>query len=115
MKTVVALSVACAILASVAGTPVQAQAMAAQTDPSMGPATSATSTGGPAAPVADYAPVPTTDMPGEPGTTPAQIRALRDGDNALVTNGPVPDTPANRAKFGGPRSHGGKKTAPAGN
>lgn len=33
----------------------------------------------------------------------------------LVTNGPVPDTPENRARFGGPDSNGGKRTAPVGN
>lgn len=32
-----------------------------------------------------------------------------------VTNGPVPDTAENRARFGGPMSNGGRKTAPAGN
>ena len=32
-----------------------------------------------------------------------------------VTNGPVPDTAANRAKYGAPMSHAGKKTKPAGN
>lgn len=32
-----------------------------------------------------------------------------------VTNGPVPDTPENRARFGGPMSRGGQRTAPAGN
>lgn len=32
-----------------------------------------------------------------------------------VTNGPVPDTPENRARFGGPMSHAGQRTAPAGN
>jgi hypothetical protein len=32
-----------------------------------------------------------------------------------VTNGPVPDTPANRARFGQPMSNAGKRTAPAGN
>ena len=32
-----------------------------------------------------------------------------------VTNGPVPDTAANRARFGGPMSNAGKRTAPAGN
>lgn len=32
-----------------------------------------------------------------------------------VTNGPVPDTPANRAKFGGPMSNAGRQTKPAGN
>lgn len=33
----------------------------------------------------------------------------------LVTNGPVPDTPENRARFGGPNSRAGKMTDPAGN
>ena len=46
---------------------------------------------------------------------PGQAQALAQGDNTLVTNGPVPDTPANRAKYGKPMSHAGKKTAPAGN
>lgn len=32
-----------------------------------------------------------------------------------VTNGPVPDTAANRAKYGGPMSRAGKMTRPAGN
>jgi hypothetical protein len=35
--------------------------------------------------------------------------------NTTVTNGPVPDTSANRAKFGPPMSNAGKRTAPAGN
>lgn len=46
---------------------------------------------------------------------PGQAQALAQGDNTLVTNGPVPDTAANRAKYGKPMSHAGKKTAPAGN
>jgi hypothetical protein len=35
--------------------------------------------------------------------------------NTLVTNGPVPDTRANRAKYGQPDSNAGKNTRPAGN
>ena len=46
---------------------------------------------------------------------PGQVQALKEGDNSLVTNGPVPDTAANRAKYGRPLSHAGKKTPPAGN
>ncbi|MEO9211865.1 MAG: hypothetical protein ABI242_01795 [Caulobacteraceae bacterium] len=46
---------------------------------------------------------------------PAQAAALASGDNRTVTNGPVPDTPQNRAKFGRPMSNGGAKTAPVGN
>jgi hypothetical protein len=33
----------------------------------------------------------------------------------IVTNGPVPDTKANRARFGAPDSHAGRRTSPAGN
>lgn len=36
-------------------------------------------------------------------------------NTTLVTNGPVPDTPENRARFGGPNSNGGRQTAPRGN
>jgi hypothetical protein len=46
---------------------------------------------------------------------PDQAQALKTGDNTLVTNGPVPDTPANRAKYGRPMSNAGKRTAPVGN
>jgi hypothetical protein len=35
--------------------------------------------------------------------------------DTLVTNGPVPDTRSNRAKYGAPESHAGKLTRPAGN
>ncbi|HEY5008819.1 MAG TPA: hypothetical protein VII42_12495, partial [Caulobacteraceae bacterium] len=52
----------------------------------------------------------------DPSQAPAgQVQALQQGDNTLVTNGPVPDTPASRAKYGRPLSNAGKKTAPAGN
>jgi hypothetical protein len=50
-----------------------------------------------------------TDLP------PDQARALAAGDNQMVTNGPVPDTPQNRAKYGAPLSHAGRATSPAGN
>jgi hypothetical protein len=35
--------------------------------------------------------------------------------NELVTNGPVPDTKANRAQYGGPQSQAGKMTRAKGN
>jgi hypothetical protein len=47
--------------------------------------------------------------------TSGQVQDVRLGDSTTVTNGPVPDTPANRAKYGGPTSMTGKKTRPAGN
>jgi hypothetical protein len=53
--------------------------------------------------------VSVTDLP------PDQARALAAGDNQMVTNGPVPDTPQNRAKYGAPLSHAGRATSPAGN
>jgi hypothetical protein len=46
---------------------------------------------------------------------PDQIRALAAGSNKLVTNGPIPDTPANRKLYGKPLSHAGRKSAPDGN
>ncbi|MFZ5670108.1 MAG: fasciclin domain-containing protein [Pseudomonadota bacterium] len=33
----------------------------------------------------------------------------------VVTNGPVPDTPENRARYGGPMSRAGQRTTPSGN
>jgi hypothetical protein len=54
-------------------------------------------------------PVPADQLP------PGQASALAAGDNQMVTNGPVPDTPANRAKYGKPMSNAGRHTKPAGN
>jgi hypothetical protein len=36
------------------------------------------------------------------------------GGPTLVASRPVPDTPLNRARFGGPMSRGGQLTAPVG-
>jgi hypothetical protein len=56
-------------------------------------------------------------------TSPANAAALPDETSAsvgqpvrteLITNGPIPDTPANRARFGGPNSHGGRLTKASG-
>ena len=47
----------------------------------------------------------TTTMSGEPGTVTTRT----------VTNGPVPDTAENRAKYGQPLSRAGKRTAARGN
>ena len=44
-----------------------------------------------------------------------QAAKLLPSDPGVVTNGPVPDTPANRAKDGQPLSNGGRTTQPAGN
>ncbi len=75
-------------------------------------APSATSTGAMSAPAAG---VDTTGVRMSADQMPPdQAKALAAGDNRLVTNGPVPDTPENRAKYT-PLSHAGKRSQPAGN
>jgi uncharacterized surface protein with fasciclin (FAS1) repeats len=46
---------------------------------------------------------------------PEAQATLKAGDANVVTNGPVADTPENRAKYGKPDSNAGKRTAPKGN
>jgi hypothetical protein len=53
--------------------------------------------------------VPTSSM------APEQQATLKAGDANVVSNGPVADTPENRAKYGAPMSRAGKRTAPKGN
>ena len=48
-------------------------------------------------------------------TPPEEAWRLKAGDPSVVTNGPVPDTAENRAKYGQPMSNGGKRTRPIGN
>ena len=48
-------------------------------------------------------------------TPVAQAYLLKAGDPYVVSNAPVPDTPATRRAYGGPDSNGGKKTRPVGN
>jgi len=48
-------------------------------------------------------------------TPPDQAWRLKAGDPSVVSNGPVPDTAENRAKYGQPMSNGGKRTRPVGN
>ena len=62
------------------------------------PVTSATTAGVPASSL-------TLSTTGAPGTVTTQV----------ITNGPIPDTRENRAKYGQPLSHAGKRSAPAGN
>jgi hypothetical protein len=55
-----------------------------------------------------------------PSANVASSTTTIDADGAtvttqLITNGPVPDTPQNRARYGQPLSHAGKATAPKGN
>ncbi len=48
-------------------------------------------------------------------TPPERAWTLKAGDPHVVTNGPVPDTAENRAKYGQPMSNGGQRTKPVGN
>lgn len=48
-------------------------------------------------------------------TPPENAWTLKAGDPNVVTNGPVPDTRENRARYGQPISNGGRRTTPAGN
>ncbi|MDR6625950.1 fasciclin domain-containing protein [Caulobacter segnis] len=83
-------------------------------------------------------PVTSTDMASDPAATPSAMAApaagvsasgvvrlssespdaqakLKAGDPNVVSNGPVADTTANRAKYGAPMSNAGKHTTPKGN
>jgi hypothetical protein len=64
----------------------------------------------PGSPTAAVAPL-------EPMPAPAPARQYSSTDTTVqvVTNGPIPDTPANRAKYGKPLSRAGKHSKPAGN
>jgi hypothetical protein len=67
----------------------------------------------PATPQTDLAPPPAAAFPATQAATPAS--ATTDASGAqVVSNGPIPDTPANRAKYGKPMSHAGRHTQPAG-
>jgi hypothetical protein len=46
---------------------------------------------------------------------PEEQATLKAGDPNVVSNAPVPDTVANRAKYGRPLSNGGRHTPPKGN
>jgi len=51
---------------------------------------------------------------GSPTPAESAFRLLA-GDPTVVTNGPVPDTPANRAAYGPPQSRSGRESIPSGN
>jgi hypothetical protein len=54
-------------------------------------------------------------IPQSSPTPTDQASSLTAGDPSVVSNGPVPDTKANRAKYGQPLSATGRSTKPAGN
>ena len=53
--------------------------------------------------------------PGAPAATTYGQQAAATVTSETVANEPVRDTPENRARYGGPMSQGGERTAPAGN
>jgi hypothetical protein len=62
----------------------------------------------------------TTTTTTDPATGVSAASATTYGQSASVTtttttNGPVPDTAENRAKYGGPMSHAGRRSAAKGN
>ena len=69
----------------------------------------------PAAADQSAAPAPAAGYNARPSANPADLTTAKAGDPNVVSNGPVPDTPENRAKYGKPDSHAGKVTKPAGN
>ncbi|MBL8554205.1 MAG: hypothetical protein JNL41_08000 [Phenylobacterium sp.] len=66
--------------------------------------------------------VPPADVPADAATVPpapaaadTAVNTSATFTNVTVTNGPVPDTAENRAKYGQPMSRAGKRTAARGN
>ena len=69
---------------------------------------------------ADATPMDST-QPMEPASAPAavttgsDVAAREPAQTVVIANAPIPDTPENRRKYGGPESHGGKATRAKGN
>ena len=74
----------------------------------------------PTEPSAATSPAPTPPAADTGSATSTSVTASDPATGTSVTtttttNGPVPDTAENRAKYGGPMSHAGKRSAPKGN
>lgn len=82
---------------------------ATSTDMAADPAASPSAMAAPAAGVNASGAVPVSSQSAEAQAT------LKAGDANVVSNGPVPDTRANRAKYGAPESNAGKRSTPKGN
>jgi hypothetical protein len=114
-----AAAAACALLAGPAfagpATPMHPPAMnTPMTDPLTTPPETAEEAGLPASTIVSDETVPAV-IPLSSPTPAEQAWTLKAGDPTVVTNGPVPDTAENRAKYGQPLSATGKRTTPAGN
>lgn len=82
---------------------------ATATDMAADPAASPSAMAAPAAGVSASGVVPSSSQ------SPDAQATLKAGDPNVVSNGPVADTTANRAKYGAPMSNAGKRTTPKGN
>jgi hypothetical protein len=61
-------------------------------------------------------PPPAAETPPPPAPAAEPVRQYSsEATVQVITNGPVPDTPENRARYGGPMSRAGRHTTPAGN
>lgn len=80
--------------------------MGSSSSSSMGTGSSSMGTGSAMAPSADTSAMNSNATAMSSGATVT---------NTTVTNGPVPDTPENRARYGAPMSRTGRMTKPAGN
>jgi hypothetical protein len=74
----------------------------------------------PPAPPSDTAPAPASGYNANPtasgsGQFTGDLAQAKAGDPGITSNGPVPDTKENRAKYGKPDSNAGKRTRAAGN
>ena len=106
------------LMAAIAAALAAPMAAHAQTDqaPTVPPASqpAPAATPAPAMP-ATQAGTPAAATTGDPSTN-AALPTTTDANGAqVVSNGPVPDTRANRMKYGKPMSAAGRHTAPAGN
>ncbi len=89
--------------------PADQAAPAAASDMAADPAASPTATSAPSAGVNTSGVVPVSSQ------SPEAQASLKAGDANVVSNPPVADTTANRAKYGKPDSNAGKRTTPKGN
>src|SRR6185312_13186436 len=101
ISTAAAALIAATAIAGAASAQDQSSAPADQAAPAAAPAD---------ANAAPAATAPATDTTGYNVGTP---QTDPNTGAQIVTNGPVPDTRANRARFGMPDSHAGKRTAAA--
>src|SRR6202012_2012747 len=101
ISSVAALAIPVASLANPVGNPPAPSANAVPSATESGVPASAVSTD-PNAPLGS----PGNPIPQASPTPPDQASGLQAGDPTVVSNGPVPDTPSNRARYGEPRSQG---------